>query len=91
MQGTLKDYIDPGDVLACYMPNIPETVISMLATTGLGGTFTSTSCDFGIEGVVDRFGQSKPRVLVSVSAYQYNGKTHSLLAVYHMASQAETV
>ena len=56
-----------GDVLAAYMPNISETVVSMLAATSLGAAFTSTSCDFGVEGVVDRFGQSsKPKVLVTV-------------------------
>lgn len=63
-----------GEVLGAWMPNIPETVISMLACTSLGGVFTSTSCDFGIEGVVDRFGQSKPRVLVAATSYSYNGK-----------------
>ena len=61
------------------MPNISETVVSMLAATSLGAAFTSTSCDFGVEGVVDRFGQSKPKVLVTVSSYQYNGKTISLV------------
>jgi len=45
----LKPFINCGDVLAAYMPNIPETVVSMLATSSLGGVFTSTSCDFGIE------------------------------------------
>ncbi len=79
LQGSLRGLINEGDVLAAYMPNIPETVISMLATTALGGVFTSTSADFGIEGVVDRFGQSRPKVLVTVSSYEYNGKRHSLL------------
>ncbi|MCP4913029.1 MAG: acetoacetate--CoA ligase [Oligoflexia bacterium] len=78
-QSTLKEYIGRGDVLACYMPNIPETAIAMLATSALGGVFTSTSSDFGIEGVVDRFGQSKPKVLVAASNYQYNGKTFDQL------------
>lgn len=70
----LKDYIGVGDVLAAYMPNIPETTIAMLATSALGGVFTSTSCDFGIEGVVDRFSQSKPKVLIAAIGYVYNGK-----------------
>lgn len=70
----LKDLIKEGDVLAAYMPNIPETVVSMLAVTSLGGCFTSTSCDFGIEGVVDRFSQSNPKVLVAAAGYEYNGK-----------------
>jgi len=79
LQDSLKDNFCEGDVLACYMPNIAETVISMLACSGLGGTFTSTSCDFGVEGVVDRFSQSKPKVLISVSGYVYNGKYISLI------------
>lgn len=70
----LKSFLKEGDVLAAYMPNIPETVISMLATSSLAGVFTSTSCDFGIEGVLDRFTQSKPKVLVAAVAYEYNGK-----------------
>lgn len=80
LQETLASSIGRGDVLACFMPNIPETIVSMLAVTGLGGVFTSTSCDFGVEGVVDRFGQSKPKVLVACTAYQYNGKLFSCVA-----------
>lgn len=76
---SLRAVMGKGDVLAAYMPNIPETVISMLSCTSFGGVFTSTSADFGIEGVVDRFGQSRPKVLVTVGAYQYNGKTYSLI------------
>ena len=79
LQGSLSDLIEAGDVVAAYMPNCLETVVGMLATTSLGGVFTSTSCDFGVEGVVDRFGQSRPKVLLTVSTYQYNGKSHSLL------------
>ncbi|VUD69036.1 Acetyl-coenzyme A synthetase [Thalassocella blandensis] len=78
-QQAIKPYIEADDVLACFMPNIAETAVAMLATTALGGVFTSTSCDFGIEGVTDRFGQSKPKVLVACAAYQYNGKTHDCL------------
>ncbi|MDD0853324.1 acetoacetate--CoA ligase [Halobacteriovorax sp. GB3] len=73
-QQALDPFFNKGDVLACYMPNISETVISMLAATSLGGTFTSTSSDFGVEGVVDRFGQSRPKVLVAACGYEYNGK-----------------
>lgn len=73
-QNYLADSFGEGDVLACYMPNIPATVESMLAATSLGGVFTSTSSDFGIEGVLDRFGQSKPKVLVAAIAYTYNNK-----------------
>jgi acetoacetyl-CoA synthetase len=75
LQAYLKKNMSEGDVLAAYMPNIPETVVSMLATTSFGGVFTSTSCDFGIEGVLDRFGQSKPKILVAAVSYEY-GKKH---------------
>ncbi len=67
------------DVLACYMPNIPETVMAMLGATSLGGVFTSTSSDFGIQGVLDRFSQSKPKILVTVTGYEYNGKYFDLI------------
>jgi len=74
----LRPFLKKGDVLAAYMPNIPETTMAMLATSALGGTFTSTSCDFGIEGVLDRFSQSKPKVLVAAVGYEYNGKYFDL-------------
>ncbi len=79
LANSLKALLKEGDVLAAYMPNCPETVISMLAVSSLGGTFTSTSCDFGVEGVVDRFSQSRPKVLVAVNGYEYNGKKHDLM------------
>lgn len=78
LQTYLKTIMNKGDVLAAYMPNIPETVISMLATTSFGGVFTSTSCDFGIEGVLDRFGQSNPKVLVAAVGYEYGEKYFDL-------------
>ena len=82
LTASLSAYLRPilkrGDVLAAYMPNIPETTVSMLATSALAGTFTSTSCDFGIEGVLDRFSQSKPKVLVAAVGYEYNGKYFDL-------------
>ncbi len=74
LQQALRPFINSGEVLGAYMPNIPETVISMLAATSLGGVFTSTSCDFGVEGVLDRFSQSRPKVLVVAAGYTYNGK-----------------
>lgn len=74
-----KTSLKQGDVLACYMPNIPETVMAMLATTALGGVFTSTSSDFGVEGVIDRFGQSRPKVLVAACGYEYGGKYFDLI------------
>ena len=66
--------LKPGDRVAAYMPNMPETVIAMLAATSLGAVWTSTSPDFGEESVVDRFGQTEPRFLFSVDGYFYNGK-----------------
>ena len=79
LQLFLKKNMSQGDVLAAYMPNIPETVVSMLATTSFGGVFTSTSCDFGIEGVLDRFGQSKPKILVAAVSYEYGKKSFDLV------------
>jgi len=63
-----------GDRVAAYMPNMPETIVAMLAATSLGGVFTSCSPDFGVQGVVDRFGQVEPKVLVCCDGYFYNGK-----------------
>ncbi|WP_421217809.1 acetoacetate--CoA ligase [Aeromonas enteropelogenes] len=65
--------IGRGDVVAAYLPNIPETVVAMLATTSLGAIWTSTSPDFGEASVVERFGQTRPRVLFAVDGYRYNG------------------
>ena len=63
-----------GDRVAAYMPNMPQTVIAMLATASLGAIFTSASPDFGTQGVLDRFGQTEPKVLVTVDGYFYAGK-----------------
>jgi acetoacetyl-CoA synthetase len=67
--------IQSGDVIAAFMPNISETVVCMLAAASLGAIWTSCSPDFGINGVVDRFGQTKPRLLLACDGYFYNGKT----------------
>jgi acetoacetyl-CoA synthetase len=64
-----------GDRVAGLMPNIAETVIAMLATTSIGAIWSSCSPDFGINGVMDRFGQIQPKVLFSADGYYYNGKT----------------
>lgn len=68
-----------GDRVAAYMPNVPETVVAMLATASIGAVFTSASPDFGVQGVVDRFGQTEPKLLVSCDGYQYGGKTVHVL------------
>ena len=69
-----------GDRVAAWLPNRPETYAVMLAAAGLGATFASTSPDFGVDGVVDRFGQIEPTVLFAVPDYAYNGKRHDCLA-----------
>ena len=63
-----------GDRVAGYLPNMPEAVIAMLATASLGAVWSSASPDFGVEGVMDRFGQIAPKVLFCVDGYYYNGK-----------------
>ena len=67
--------IAPGDRVAGFLPNLPESVVAMLAATSLGAAWTSCSPDFGINGVLDRFGQVAPRVLFTADGYFYNGKT----------------
>jgi acetoacetyl-CoA synthetase len=64
-----------GDRVAGYMPNMPETLIAALAATSLGAVWSSASPDFGVQGVLDRFGQIEPKVLFTVDGYFYNGKT----------------
>jgi acetoacetyl-CoA synthetase len=66
--------VRPGDRVASYLPNIPQTVIAMLATTAIGAIWTSVSPDFGWRGVLDRFRQLAPRALFCVSGYSYNGR-----------------
>ncbi len=71
--------IGPGDRVAGYLPNMPETIIGMLAVSSLGAIWSSCSPDFGVRGVLDRFGQIEPKVLLSADGYHYNGKTHDSL------------
>ena len=66
--------VGPGDRVAGFMPNVIETVEAMLATTSLGAIWSSCSPDFGINGVLDRFGQIQPKVLFAADGYFYNGK-----------------
>jgi len=72
--GLRKLGVKRGDRVAGFVTNIPETIIAMLAATRLGAVWTSCSPDFGIQGVIDRFGQVKPKVLFANEEYQYNGK-----------------
>ena len=66
--------IGVGDRVAACLPNLPETLVAMLATTSLGGIWSSCSPDFGSNGVVDRFSQIEPKIFLCTDAYFYNGK-----------------
>jgi acetoacetyl-CoA synthetase len=72
--------VGEGDRVAGYLPNLPETLVAMLAATSLGAIWSSASPDFGVQGVLDRFGQIEPKVLVCVDGYWYNGKPVDCLA-----------
>ncbi|MEM9598397.1 MAG: acetoacetate--CoA ligase, partial [Acidobacteriota bacterium] len=77
----------PGDRVAGFLPNMPHAVIAMLATASLGATWSSCSPDFGVKGVLDRFGQIRPRVLFCADGYRFGGKTFdSLERVAQVAS-----
>ena len=67
--------VGQGDRVAGYLPNLPEAVIAMLATASLGAAWSSGSPDFGVRGVLDRFGQIEPKVLIAADGYFYNGCT----------------
>ena len=75
LAGALKELgVGPGDRVAGFLPNCPEAVIAMLAAASLGATWSSCSPDFGIQGVLDRFGQIRPKVLFTADGYRYGGK-----------------
>lgn len=66
--------VGKGDRVAAMMPNCIETIVAMLATTSLGAIWSSCSPDFGVQGVLDRFGQIEPKVMITVDGYFYSGK-----------------
>ncbi|UCD79813.1 MAG: acetoacetate--CoA ligase [Desulfobacterales bacterium] len=71
----LKDSgVEVGDRVVGFMPNMPAAMIAMLAATSLGATWSSCSPDFGIKGVLDRFGQIKPKILFTANGYSFKGK-----------------
>jgi acetoacetyl-CoA synthetase len=71
----MRDHgIVAGDRVAGFMPNVPETIIAMLAAASLGAIWSSCSPDFGVKGVLDRFGQIEPRILFCADGYRYAGK-----------------
>ena len=71
--------VGPGDRVAGFLPNLPEAVIAMLAAASLGAIWSSCSPDFGANGVLDRFGQIRPRLLVCADGYRYAGKAIDIM------------
>lgn len=78
-QALLAAGVKKGDRVAGYMPNLPETIIGALATASIGAIWSSASPDFGVQGVIDRLGQTEPKILISVDGYYYNGKVIDVL------------
>jgi len=84
--------VGPGDRVAGFLPNCPEAVIAMLAAASLGATWSSCSPDFGIQGVLDRFGQIRPKVLFTADGYRYGGKRiDSIARIRSVLEQIEGV
>ena len=71
--------VKQGDRVVGYISNIPEAIIAMLAATSIGAVWSSCSPDFGIQGVLDRFGQIQPKILITANGYSYNGKKFNLV------------
>ncbi|MFL3015757.1 MAG: acetoacetate--CoA ligase [Candidatus Neomarinimicrobiota bacterium] len=71
--------VQKGDRVVGFLPNVPEAVMAMLATSSIGAVWSSCSPDFGIKGVLDRFSQIEPKVIFSADGYRYNGKYHDSL------------
>ena len=72
--------VEKGDRVAGYLPNMPEAIVAMLACAAIGAVWSSASPDFGVRGVVDRFGQIEPKLLLCADGYWYNGKRIDSLA-----------
>ena len=72
--------VKEGDRIAGVMPNMPETIIATLAAASIGAIWSSASPDFGVQGILDRFSQITPKILISVDGYYYNGKHIDCLA-----------
>ena len=78
-QALRAEGVEAGDRVAAYLPNIPGAVIAMLAASSIGAIWSSCSPDFGVQGVLDRFGQIEPKILFAAEGYFYNGKTIDVL------------
>ncbi len=91
-QAFKKFGVEKGDRVAGYVANTPETVAAMLATTSLGAIWTSCSPDFGEHGALDRFGQTRPKLLFAYNGYHYNGKTLSRLPqIAYLSKELDSV
>src|SRR5690606_41816375 len=72
--------VKPGERIAAMMPNMPETVAAMLAAASMGAVWSSCSPDFGVQGVLDRFGQIEPVIFIAPDGYWYAGKQNDVSA-----------
>ncbi|HTE42003.1 MAG TPA: AMP-binding protein, partial [Steroidobacteraceae bacterium] len=90
--GLRAEGVIAGDRVAGFLPNLPETIIAMLATASIGATWSSCSPDFGVAGVFDRFGQIKPKILFAADGYFYGGKNiQSLPTVAEIAARIPSI
>ncbi|PIE23775.1 MAG: acetoacetate--CoA ligase [Planctomycetota bacterium] len=80
--------VQPGDRVAGFLPNLPETVVAMLGAASLGAVWSSCSPDFGVQGVLDRFQQIEPTVLVCADGYFYGGKAHDSLETATLVAES---
>ena len=78
--GLRREGVQPGDRVAGYVPNLPEAIVAALGAAAIGAVWSSCSPDFGVPGVLDRFGQIEPKVLVAADGYAYGGKRHDCSA-----------
>jgi acetoacetyl-CoA synthetase len=84
--------VEKGDRVVAYMPNIPEANIAFLAANAIGAIWSSTSPDFGVSSVLDRFKQIEPKVLIAADGYQYNGKAFDRLEqISELASSISSI
>ncbi|HET8623562.1 MAG TPA: AMP-binding protein, partial [Gemmatimonadales bacterium] len=91
-RGLRRSGVAPGDRVAGFLPNLPETVVAMLATASLGAVWSSCSPDFGANGVLDRFGQIAPKVLICADGYRYAGKPiYSLERIREVAARIPAI
>ncbi len=73
--------VGKGDAVCAFLPNVPEATIAFLAVNSIGAIWSSTSPDFGVDSVVDRFAQIEPKVFIGVNGYIYNGKPYNKIEV----------